>query len=386
MAVSIPIWPGSSSFFPGDTPFGFYDNDLVFQTEADNSAEWCAKRLGYPINDIELQDINFYTCLEEAVTEYSNQVNTYNIRDNLINLQGGSTGSNLTQKYVSANFGGLITLAREYGAEAGSGGTYNVYTGSLTVTKDKSFYDLTDTNLVSFESGSPATTNFEIRKIYHETPPAIVKYFDPFIGTGLGSQNMLEMFGWGNYSPGVSFMMMPMYADVLRIQAIEFNDQIRKSAYGFQLTNDSRLRLFPIPTYNFTLWFDYIHVADRGRALRDNFAGISDYSNIPYENMKYMAINSVGRQWIRKYTLALAKEMLGYIRGKYTSLPIPNAEITLNGADLIAAAGTEKEALIVELKDTLDTLSRQSQLERKQAESDALQLQLNKIPLKIYVG
>ena len=76
--VDIPVWPGSSSFSPGRTPFGFFDLDPQFQLDADNVADWCAKRLGYPLVDIELQAENFYACLEEAVAEYSNQVNQYN--------------------------------------------------------------------------------------------------------------------------------------------------------------------------------------------------------------------------------------------------------------------------------------------------------------------
>jgi len=215
----------------------------------------------------------------------------------------------------------------------------------------------------------------------------MVKYFDPFVGTGLGSQQMLETFGWGNYSPGVSFMMMPMYADLLRVQAIEFNDQIRKSAYSFQLVNN-RIRFFPIPNgANFTkVYFDYILKSDRSNPLKGTTGTVSDFSNVPYENVIYSNINDVGKQWIRKYALALAKEMLGYIRGKYSALPIPNAEITLNAADLISAAQTEKEGLITELKEILDTMSRQMQLERKSAEATSLQEQFMKIPLKIYIG
>jgi C4-type Zn-finger protein len=120
--------------------------------------------------------------------------------------------------------------------------------------------------------------------------------------------------------------------------------------------------------------------------LKGNTGTISDYSNVPYENVVYKDMNSVGRQWVRRYTLALAKEMLGYIRGKYSTLPIPGAEITLNGSDLISAATTEKEGLITELKEILDTMSRQAQLERKQAEAEALQSQFNKMPMKIYIG
>jgi hypothetical protein len=182
-------------------------------------------------------------------------------------------------------------------------------------------------------------------------------------------------------------MMMPVYYDILRLQAIEFNDQIRKSAYSFELIND-RIRFSPIPNgSNFTkVRFDYILKADRSAPLKGDTGTVSDFSNVPYQNVIYNNINDVGRQWIRRYTLALAKEMLGYIRGKYSSLPIPNAEVTLNAADLISAAQTEKEGLITELKEILDTMSRQSQLERKQAEADAMQQQMNKIPLKIYIG
>tara|TARA_R110001606_G_scaffold159824_1_gene303715 strand:+ start:1003 stop:2166 length:1164 start_codon:yes stop_codon:yes gene_type:complete len=387
MAVNIPIWPGSSSFFPGDTPFGFYDNDFTFQTEADQMADWCAKRLGYPLSDIELQAINLYACFEESVTEYGAQVNTFNIRDNMLSLYGSATGSNLTGKKVSANMGGLIELAEEYGTEAGSGGNVTYYTGSIAMTSGQQIYDMADPLIVDLESGTAGTDAIEIKRLYHEAPPALARFFDPFMGSGIGTQQMLDAFGFGSYSPGLSFMMMPAYADVLRLQAIEINDTIRRSAYSFQMSNN-RLRVLPIPNGSaFTkIHFDYILKSDRSNPLKGATGTVSDFSNAPYENVVYENINSVGRQWVRRYTLALAKEMLGYIRGKYQSLPIPNAEITLNGSDLIQAAQTEKEGLITELKETLDTMSRQAQLERKQAESDAMLSQFNKIPMKIYIG
>ena len=387
MAKNIPIWAGSSSFSSGNTPFGLYDSDSTFDADADKVADWCAKRLGYPITDIELQSGSFYAAFEEAVTEYGAQVNTYNIRDNMLNLYGSATGSNLSGQKVSANFGGLIELAEEYGVEAGSGGNVTYYTGSLTVSSSQQIYDLTNSSIVNLESGTPGTDAIEIKRIYHEAPPAIVKYFDPFVGTGLGTQQMLDTFGFGGYSPGVSFMMMPLYADLLRFQAIEFNDQIRKSAYTFELRNN-RLKVFPIPNgSNFTkVHFDYILKSDRSNALKGNTGTVSDFSNVPYQNVTYSDINAVGKQWIRRYALALSKEMLGYVRGKYSALPIPNAEVTLNGSDLISAGQTEKEGLITELKETLDTMSRQSQLERKAAESTAMQDTFTKIPLKIYVG
>jgi hypothetical protein len=387
MAVNIPIWPGSSSFFPGNTPFGFYDYDYEFQCDIDKVADWCAKRLGYPLSEVELQDLHFYTAFEEAVTEYGAQLNAYNIRDNMLNLYGASTGSNLTGKQISPNMGGIITLANEYGEVAGTGGNVTYYTGSVTLTGGQQIYDLTNPSVISLESGTPGTTQIEIKRLYHEAPPALVRFFDPFIGTGIGTQQMLDAFGFGSYSPGTSFMMMPIYADLLRLQAIEFNDTVRRSGYSFEIVNN-RLRIFPIPMVNSVskVWFDYIIKTERSNPLKGNTGNISDFSNVPYENVTYEYVNSVGRQWIRRYAAALTKEMLGNIRGKYSSIPIPNSEITLNGADLLSAAQTEKDALITELKEMLDSMSRQAQLERKQAEADAMQAQMNKMPLKIYIG
>ena len=349
MAVNIPIWPGSSSFSAGNTPFGHYDTDSEFQSSVDKTAEWCAKRLGYPIVDIELQDINFYACFEEATTEYSSQVNQFNIRENLLNLKGHPTSSNVSQTQLDANLGGLVTLAKDYGTEAGSGGSVTYYTGSFEAKKGQQVYDLKDASNsgASLENGTIGVDEFEIKKMMHNAPPAMVRYFDPFVGTGLGSQQMMDTFGWGNYSPGVSFMMQPLYDDLLRLQAIELNDMVRKSQYGFDIQNN-RVRLFPIPETPYTVHFHYVLLSERNNPIVATSV-VSDYSNVRYDRIEYSKINHVGKRWVEKYTLALAKEMLGAVRAKFSSVPIPNSEITLDGADLRSEAATEKEILIMDL-------------------------------------
>jgi hypothetical protein len=180
--------------------------------------------------------------------------------------------------------------------------------------------------------------------------------------------------------------MMPMYADLLRLQAIEMNDMIRKSAFSFSITGD-RLTLFPLPTYDYTLFINYITEEDRS-ALQvitgSNVVG--DFSNAPYELHTYNQINPAGKQWIFKYTLALAKEVLGNIRNKYSSIPIPGSETTLNGADLVSQGQTEKDALITQLRENLEAVSRQSQLAKMTEEADNIQSQLNKVPMPIYIG
>lgn len=379
--IDIPIWPGSSSFTTGSnmTPFGFYDTDPQFQLDADNVSDWCARRLGYPIMDVELQAGNFYTCFEEAIAEYSNHVNQYNIQQNLLSLLGSTTGSNLTHRNISSNMGGTIQIATEYGSETYTNGNITFHTASIAISQGLQKYDL-DALIRDIKAPSQS---IEIKKVYHNAPPASSRFYDPY----LGNQAMLDAFGLGGMSTGVSFMMMPMYADLLRIQAIEFNDMMRKSTYTFELINN-QLRIFPIPTKDYTLWIDFIIKEERADPLKYANGTVSDISNAPYQRMEYQFINSVGRQWIFKYTLALAKEMLGYVRGKYSSIPIPNAggEATLNASDLLSAAQTEKQQLVEELRAILDTMTRKNLLEAKKLETENLNGTLQAIPLKIYIG
>jgi len=384
MSIQISIWPGSSSFASGSsTPFGFFDSDSTFRVHADKVSEWCAIRLGYPLNDIELQEGHLYACFEEAVLEYSNQVNQYSIRDNMLLLQGAPTGSNLTGKPINSTLDRLISIAKNYGTEAGSGGNLVYKSASIDVITGKQVYNISN---FSFETPSDSTKAIEVKKVFHSTPPAIVKYFDPFVGTGLGSQTMLESFGWGAYSPGVSFLMMPVYADLLRLQAIELNDMIRKSAYSFEITGD-RLKIFPVPAADYKVFIQYITVESRAAlAFNAPANSIGDFSNAPYELHTYSYINPAGKQWIFKYTLALAKEVLGNIRSKYNTIPIPGAEITLNGTDLVAQGQTEKESLITQLRENLEAVSRQQQIAKSTEEGDNIQSQLNKVPLTIYIG
>jgi len=384
MAVTIPIWTGSSTYVTGSSgTFGFFDTDNLYVSHSDKVANFCAIRLGYPLNDVELQATHLYNCFEEATLEYSNQVNQFAIRDNMFQLQGSPTGTNLTAKPVNTTLNRLISIAKNYGTEAGSGGYLTYKTASINLVTGEQIYDITKAN---FEVASDSTKHIEIKKILHDNPPAIVRYFDPFVGTGLGSQGMLDQFGFGAMSPGVSFMMQPMYADILRLQSIEFNDMIRKSAYSFEVQGD-RLRIFPVPTYDYKVYIHYITTEDRGAlTVQTGSNVIGDFSNAPYELHKYSEINPAGKQWIFKYTLALAKEVLGNIRNKYSSVPIPGSEITLNGADLISQSQTEREALITQLRENLEAVSRQSQLAKMTEESDNIQSQLNKVPMPIYIG
>ena len=380
-----PIWPGSGSAVSSSTPFGFYDNDSEFQTEAPQFASWCAKRLGYPITAVELQDTQFYACLEEAVTEYSSQVNQFNIRDNLLHLRGQATSSNFTHKRVKPTLSENIFIGEEYGQEAQVGGSVEVKRTAVSINSGSQVYDLNDVIGEASESGA----SVEVKRVFYAASPATARYFDPYAMTGFGTMNMLDGFGFGSMSPAITFVLSPIYADLLRIQAIEFNDQIRKSGYSFEIRNN-QMRVFPQPTTSGSLWVEYSLTSERDNPLRTRYSGsndvVSDYSNVQYDNMVYKQINDVGKQWIRKYGYALSKELLGMIRSKYGSIPIPNSEVSLDGETLRAEATSEKEVLMEQLRETLEQTSRKALLEAQRDESDFQQETLRKVPYPIYIG
>ena len=383
--ATISIWPGSASFddTTNPTPFGFYDDDVAFTSSSNQVATWCAQRLGYPIVDIELQAVNFFTAFEEAVTTYAQYVYQYKIIENIGTLEGSATGSDLNNQYIQPNLGNPIAISEQYGTEAGTGGNVNYKTGSIDVEVGQQRYSLTDLFTDVSESGNP----IELKRIYHYAPAAIVRYFDPYAGTGTGIQSLMETFGFGNFSPGVNFMLMPTYYDALKVQAIELNDQIRKSAYSFELINNDTLKLFPIPRRSEKLYFEYVVKSDRNNPVRNTSTNlVTNVSNVPYSNISYASINAPGRQWIFRYTLALAKEMLASIRGKYSTVPIPGAEVTTNASDLRSEASSEKQALIEELKAMLEESSRSKYMERDAQIAQNTQDIMYKVPYPIYIA
>jgi len=377
----VTIWTGTSTFFPGETPFGFYDSDTQFQTDADKVASFCATRLGYPLMDVELQARSFYACFEEAVTTYGNEVFQYKVRENYLSMEGASSAGSFNNTLIQPSLDRVIQISQNYGTEAGVGGSIEKYSGLLQLTSSVQTYDL---NAWATQQG--ITGGIEIVKVYYEAPPAILRYFDPYAGTGTGIQSLMDAFDFGSYSPGINFLLMPAYYDMLKVQAIEFNDQIRRSSYSFELVGN-KLSIFPVPRERLAIRIDYFKRSERTAAVSGSGAGlITNVGEVPYDNPSYAGINSVGRQWIYRYTLALAKELLGYIRGKYQQIPVPGSNTGLNQADLLTDARTEKVALLTELRDMLEQTSRRNQLERKANESEFVKTTLQSVPMTIFVG
>jgi hypothetical protein len=403
--ANIPIYSGSSDFvayliaynanptLPPPTAFGFYNNDIDFQTDADKITVFCARRLGWPIENVELQDLNFWSAFEEAITVYGNELYAYQVRENMLNLEGLPISTPvLNNTQITPNMGNIIRISEQYGEEAGVGGNTNWYSGSVILTASIQDYDLDIWAQQNGISGS----NLEIKRVFYQGVPASANYYYGG-GIGLGA-------GWGGffgglggvagYGMGTNFFVTPLSYNVAAIQEVELADTILGSAYSFQLINN-KLRIFPCPTEGDTgahYWFQYILKNERlenslTSGSGENGAGlVTNVSNVPYANPIYEQINSIGRSWIFEYTLAITKEMLGYVRNKYSQIPIPGAEVTLNGDALITSAQTTKDALIEKLRTYFDETSRKSMLERRAAEADFSQTELNKTPMTIFIG
>mgnify|MGYP003631754035 FL=1 len=385
--MNIPIWDGSSSFAPGETPFGFYDNDAEFRRDADKVAVFCANRMGYPLVDIELQSGSFYTAFEEAVTMYGNEIWAYIVRDNFLDLEGLSIFEELNETIITPSFASIVRLTEQYADEAGVGGNIPWYSGSFALTRGQQNYSFETFMSASGFTGSAYSEGIEIKRVFYQEPvPASSQFLDPYSGWGFGGGIAAGMAGVGGFGGSQGFLMMPLSFDMQVIQSIEMNQMVRRSNYSFEVHGND-LKVFPVPNQSGAIWFQYIFNSDRSSgAIKCAEDKINNVSNANFKNPKYSLINSIGRQWIFEMTLAICKEMLGYVRGKYSSIPIPNAEVNLNQGDLISAATAEKTALLERLRAYLDETSRAALLGRKAQEAESKMVELQQVPWTIFIG
>jgi hypothetical protein len=383
------IYDGTPIPISGSTPFGYYDLDPQFQSDGPKVANYCARKLGYPVMDVELQDINFYTCFEEAVSVYSEELYQSKIKDNYLGLEGAPTGSQLNNTVVVPSLNSIVTIADNYGAQVGIGGTIEYYSGSLHLTSSIQVYDMqkwaVDNGHIS------GSDRIVIQEVSYKGNPAVNQYYDPFIGGSINYQGATENFGWSSYSPGLNFTLFPVYWDIQRIQEIEMSNTVRRSWFSFEITNN-KLTILPKPeSDDMRVWIKYSKKSDfadptKNSPYGNNKSLVTNPSNVPYGTITYVQINQPGKQWIFEYTLALASELLGLIRGKYTQVPAPGSEVTLNGADLISKGQAQQQALRERLRQDFEDMSRRAQLERKQSENQSISSTLSEVPMMVYLG
>ena len=380
-----------SSFAIGQTPYGTYDADSTFQDDIVSVTKWCAQRLGFPVLQLEIPSGSIYACFEESVNEYSQHINNYNIKNWMWEQYGEknrisgslSTGS---ANPVTPSLGASIGLSDKYGQVVGMSENHDLKKGYITLSGSQQDYDLQSVWADDNESGE----RIEVQRVVNHMTAAVSRFYDPYAGS-FDQRQLLDAFGFGNVSPAISFVLKPISYDLARANAIETSDLIRKSAYSFEIHNNN-LRIFPEPLDGDAgekIWFEYyvkddIRNSDNANASLQG--GVSDPSNVPYKFITYGSINQPGRQWIRKYTYALAKELLGIIRSKYSSMPIPDGEVTLDGEALKTEGREEKQQLLEELKEFLESVSLTEKLKAEAEEANAQQEVLAKAPLNIFIG
>jgi len=386
------IYEDPSAYTTGQTPHGIYDTDSEFQSDSLTVCKYVARKLGHPVMQLEFNSGSMYACFEEAVSEYSQQINHYNTKnwmwEHYGNTDTGSGYSGTGSHQPETPVGGmsLFTLAEQYGQAVNVGGNATMFTGSITITSSQQVYDLPSE--ASLEESVTDANPMVVQRVFNQAPAAISKFYDPFAGT-YDNIELLDSFGFGNVSPAVSYILRPISYDLARANAIETNDLIRKSAYSFELINN-KMRIFPRPEATDAgnkIYFHYYKKNDRTDVTQDYTSKkVSDPSNIPYKFITYNEINSMGRNWIRKYTLALSKELLGIIRSKYASLPLPNGEVSMDGEALKSEGREEKANLMEELNTFLESVSLSEGSRKEQEIAESQQSVLNKAPLKIYIG
>jgi hypothetical protein len=386
------------------TPFGIYDSDASFQSDADSIVTFVKRKLGDDILSVELTKKMIFANFEESVLEYGAILHQYQARSTLLNYLGYSTGSTVEQKLPRENLEYLSRFAEPYAMEAGVGGSYDLMSGSITLENGRQDYDLhselqNDSGAALFSLGSNAVTSsdgtyhlrgkMKISEVYHFNPLAAYRFFD----TTSAINYLNNEFSFESFTPETIFYVLPVFEDILRAQQLDTSNRVRRSNYSYEI-NGTSIRLFPTPTNQIAgkkLWIRVKHYPDPlNPSYTDNsIYGVSDLSNIPYGNLNYTKINAIGRQWIRQYTLALSMENLGRVRSKFGSIPVPGKDISLDGTALIDQGRADRDKLKEKLGEMLETLTYDKLIENSATRAENLQKQLKFVPMPnggIYYG
>ncbi|OUU74596.1 MAG: hypothetical protein CBC29_05580 [Methylococcaceae bacterium TMED69] len=375
------------------TPFAVFDSDTQFIAEADRMVTFVKRKLGDDILSVELTKKQVWACFEESVFEYSKYINEYQAKSQLANLLGTSTGSNATSgpkgvenKFPRETLEFLTRKAEPYAAHAGLGGLWNTYSGSIELEVSRQDYDIytemkdADDNVVFANLAEGSRGKLRIFEVYHFSPQAAYRFFD----TTSAINYLNNEFAFESFTPETVFYVLPVFEDVLRAGQMDISNRVRRSNYSYQITG-TKLRIFPKPATSGSLWINYGLPMDgmNPSVADDSIHGVASLSNVPFDNLEYGTINSMGRQWIRQYTLAGAKEVLGLIRSKFGSVPIPSGDLQLNGSDLLSQGQNEKEKLRTELKEMLESLTYDKLIEGEATEAENVQRLLKTIPIPL---
>ena len=378
------------------TPFGFFDSETDFQNEADNIVTFVKRKLGDDVLSVELTKKQIWACFEESFLEYGSIINQYQAKSQLLDFLGTPTGSLMSgseQKYTRKTLEFLRRQAEPYSSEGSVGGSQNPISGAIALVSGQQDYDIYS-DLMTVKGGSTTLvstqtagrrTKMKIEEVYHFNPSAAYRFFD-----STSAINYLNNeFSFESFTPESIFYVLPVFEDILRAGQMNVSQRVRRSNYSYKLLG-TKLRIFPCPTTppntpsTRYLWVRVILNAPdplNPPYADDSIYGVNNLSNVPFGNLEYDRVNSVGRQWARQFSLALCKELLGLIRSKFGNIPIPNAELTLNGSDLVSQGREDQEKLRTQLTEMLESMTYDKLLEVQAATSENMMKQLRTIPV-----
>jgi len=372
------------------TPYGVFDSDDDFRGEADQFVVFTKRKLGEDILSVELTKKMIFANLEESALEYGAIINQYQAKSQLLQFMGMPTGSyDAEQKFPRENLQYLARFAEPYAMEAGVGGSYNMISGSIDLVQGQQDYDFytdlkdSDGNVI-YNTGSNAKEGFKsklkISEVFHFSPQAAYRFFD----TTSAVNYLNNEFSFESFTPETIFYVLPVFEDILRAGQLDLSNRVRRSNYSYKIIG-TKIRIFPTPTQDNPkkMFFRVMYNPDplNPDYQDDTIHGVSNLSNVPFGNLIYNRINSIGKQWIRQYALALCKEQLGEIRSKFSSVPIPGADVNLNGSDLLSRGREDKKELITQLKEMLDTMTYDKLLEVSSNRAEMIQKQLKFVPM-----
>ncbi len=409
-AVRLPP-TGSAGTVAAVLPLGMYTSSVDFLSGAAAQVAYTYKKLGGDVLDIELSSSNVYANYEEACLEYSYLVNTHQAKNVLSSILGNATGTfdhrgELKSGSLSSSLGGVgielkypevrFEYARRVGNamafDAGVGGTIREYSASISLQDNVQDYDLQAIVSSSAAGGGvdyasiDRTKRIIVKRVYYKTPRSMWRFYGYYGGLNVVG----NLATYGQYADDSTFELVPVWQN--KLQAMNFEDMIytRTSHFSYEIL-DNRLRIFPTPTFGdiTKMWFTFSVVDNawtEDANMKDGVDGINNLNTIPFTNIPYKNINSVGKQWIRRFALALSKETLGQIRGKFGTIPIPGENLTLNATELLSQAKDEQSTLREELKTILDEMAYSALAEKDAGIAENINKLKQQVPMAIFQG
>lgn len=425
-AIILPPTGTTTNVAP-NLPIGVYSTNTDFISGAVDQVAYTYKMIGGEVLDIEITEGQVYAAYEDAVLTYSYFVNLHQAKSSVGMLLGSPTGtfnSDGEIKSGSALFnlvsssGALnlaypmydITAVRDvadaFSHEAGVGGKVDIHSASFESVTMQQDYDLqeivnnlaTNTSSSLFNKITPGS-RITVRKVYYKSPRAMWRFYGYY--GGLNAVGNLSTYG--QYADDSTFEVIPAWHNKLQAMAYEDNIYTRISHYSYEIKNN-KLRIYPMPdsTDINTFWFEFSVGSGNGANLgigsisgssytevsaKDpRMGGVNNINTLPFSNIPFQNINAIGKHWIRRYALAVAKGMLAEIRSKFQTIPIPGESVTLNGADLRSQSKEEKDALKEELVKILEETDYNTLAEKRTAMSDNTNKLLSAVPNVIFVG